>query len=392
MAGSEPGVSAAMSSRGARFAGAPSGYRFLLPSIPSEDSMRACLILHCDLGAWPYRIDDFRTPFLLLGVLKDIAGIGPFQMGHVWLIKLKTPEARQRLLDSGGLQVMGRYCAVIDPIQQEVTVKVHWVPFHVADAVLVRVFADFGDVKDVRQDTWGAAGFEATESTTRLVRMMLREDFTPDDLPHMLRFYGGSILVVMPGRAPQCLRCRRTGHILKDCRTPRCSKCKTFGHLAEECVRTYANVTGNPEEAEVLPEVMDDEEAELAASATTGMTKPPAKEGDEAVGGNAPFDAPPNTKDVAINEAAGATKTIHGKGNGAEEKEGNHSTRKLLESNDDETRLLHEPPPRRTRNRATVFQRWRLPLATTPPRHRLPLLPHLQSGRENHRGSTKNNA
>ncbi|KAH9367329.1 hypothetical protein HPB48_019159 [Haemaphysalis longicornis] len=113
------------------------------------------------------------------------------------LIKLKTPEARQRLVDAGGLKVKGRYCAVMDPIQQEVAIKLHWVPFHVPDASIRRVFTEFGEVKDVRQDAWGAAGFETVESTTSLVRMTLREDLTTEDLPHLFKFYGGSVLVVV---------------------------------------------------------------------------------------------------------------------------------------------------------------------------------------------------
>lgn len=281
MAGSEPGASAAMSGRGDRFTGAPEGYRILLPYIQSEDSMKPCLVLHCDLAGRPYRIDDFRAPFLQLGVLQDIAGIGPFQMGHVWLIKLRTPEARQKLVDAGGISVKGRYCAVIDPIKQEVTVKLHWVPFHIPDSAIRKVFADFGDVSDVRQDAWGASGFEASESTTRIVRLTLRDGLTPDDLPHMFKFYGGSVLVVVPGRAPQCLRCHRNGHIRKDCRTPRCVKCKSFGHLAQECVRTYANVTGSAEQQEVHPLVMDDEEAEAAAATSAGATAVPVGEGDK---------------------------------------------------------------------------------------------------------------
>ncbi|KAH9359507.1 hypothetical protein HPB48_020692 [Haemaphysalis longicornis] len=313
-------------------------------------------------------------------------------MGHVWLIKLKTPEAPQRLLDSGGLQVKGRYCAVIDPIQQEVTVKVHWVPFHVADAALARVFADFGEVKDLRQDAWGAAGFEAAESTTRLVRMMLHQDLTPDDLPHMLRFYGGSILVVVPGRAPQCLRCRRTGHIRKDCRTPRCSKCKTFGHLAEDCVRTYANVTSNPEEAEgppPPPKSWTTEEAELAASAPTGPTKPPARRRTRrpaATPPSTPHQTPrasPSTRKLEQGRRFTAKATAPRKKHKATTPPRNYWTPTM-----NTTRLLHEPLPRRPRNRATVLQRRRLPAATTLTRHKLPLLPQRQSGRENHRGST----
>ncbi|KAH9379946.1 hypothetical protein HPB48_017024 [Haemaphysalis longicornis] len=87
--------------------------------------MKSCIVLPCELGRRPYGIDDFRTQFLQLGVLHDIAGIGPHKMGHVRLINLRTPEARQRLLDTIGLQIKGRFCAVIDPIKQGVIVKLH---------------------------------------------------------------------------------------------------------------------------------------------------------------------------------------------------------------------------------------------------------------------------
>ncbi|KAH9379945.1 hypothetical protein HPB48_017025 [Haemaphysalis longicornis] len=128
---------------------------------------------------------------------------------------------------------------------------------------------DYGDVKDVRQDPWGASGFEtAAESTTRLVRMTLRDGLTPDDLPHILKFYGGSVLVVVPGRAPQCLRCCQRGHIRRDCRTPRSFMCKAFGQLGQDCVPTYAKVIGRAGEPDVSPHIMDEEDAEAAAAST----------------------------------------------------------------------------------------------------------------------------
>lgn len=235
--------------------------------------MKACLFLHCDVTGRPYRIEDFRTPFQQLGVLSDINGIGPFQMNHVWLIKLRTPAARERLVEAGGLEVKGRFCAVIDPVQQEITIKVHWVPFHLPGDGLRKAFSEYGEVKEVTQDAWSAAGFENAESTTRLVRMTLREDLTPDDLPHMLKFHGGSVLVVVPGRAPQCLRCRRTGHMRRECQTPRCTQCRAFGHEASDCVRTYARVAGGNNAPEVSADLMDEDEAEKTAASAAATPK-----------------------------------------------------------------------------------------------------------------------
>ncbi|XP_072143535.1 uncharacterized protein [Dermacentor andersoni] len=224
--------------------------------------MKECLFLHCDVAGRPYRLEDFRDPLQELGVLKDVTGTGPFQMTHVWLIKLRTPEVKEVLVRAGGLEVKGRFCAVIDPVQQDITLKVHWVPFHVTGEALKKAFDHYGEVKEVRQEDWKVRGFEQAESTTRIVRMTLRENLTPDALPHWFKIFGGSVLVVVPGRAPICLRCRRKGHIRRDCRVPRCSECREFGHEAHDCVRTYARVTGSTQPDDEGLELMEEEVTE----------------------------------------------------------------------------------------------------------------------------------
>lgn len=254
--------SAAASGRGTRPADAPPGYQYVLPTMPSGETMKDCLLLHCDVAGRPYRLEDLREPLQELGVLKDVTGIGPFQMTHVWLIKLRTREAKEVMVTAGGLEVKGRFCAVIDPVQQDITLKVHWVPFHVTGEALKKAFDHYGEVKEVRQEEWKVRGFEQAESTTRIVRMTLREDLTPDSLPHLFKFFGGSVLVVVPGRAPICLRCRRKGHIRRDCRVPRCAQCREFGHEAQDCVRTYARVTGSRQPEEEGLELMEEEVAD----------------------------------------------------------------------------------------------------------------------------------
>ncbi|KAH7963757.1 hypothetical protein HPB52_022721 [Rhipicephalus sanguineus] len=121
-------------------------------------------------------------------------------------------------------------------------------------------------LKDVRLDEWHVPGFECAESTTRVVRMVLKEGVTVEELPHLFKFYGGSVLVVVPGRAPTCLRCRRRGHIRRDCQTPRCTGCRAFGHVREDCARTYASVIGaSPAVEDSHEHIMDADEAESTA-------------------------------------------------------------------------------------------------------------------------------
>ncbi|KAH8040032.1 hypothetical protein HPB51_009288 [Rhipicephalus microplus] len=57
-----------------------------------------------------------------------------------------------------------------------------------------------------------------------------------------MRLGSGMALVVVPGRAPLCLRCRSTGHIRRDCRVPRCAGCHAFEHDQVDCTRSYTPV------------------------------------------------------------------------------------------------------------------------------------------------------
>ncbi|KAH7966878.1 hypothetical protein HPB49_020222 [Dermacentor silvarum] len=266
MARSVRGSSAAAAGRGDRFSSAPPDYRILLPTLPSGESMQQCIFLHGDLAKRPYRLEDFREPLEEAGIIKNITGIGAFQMNHIWLVKLRTKADKDALLKTGGLQVKGGFCAVIDPIQQDVTVKVHWVDFAVQNESFRQVLSNFGDVLEVSNDNWSVAGFEHATSTTRVVRMRLKEGVVLDDLPHLFKFGSGTVLLVAPGRSPLCLRCRRQGHIRRDCQTPRCGVCRVFGHESQDCARSYARVTKTVIPTDDIQEnIMDAEEAEKSA-------------------------------------------------------------------------------------------------------------------------------
>ncbi|KAG0444288.1 hypothetical protein HPB47_013962 [Ixodes persulcatus] len=97
---------------------------------------------------------------------------------------------------------------------------------------------------------------------TRTAVLRLKGGVTPDDIPHQLRV-AGELALVVPGRAPLCLRCQRTGHIRKKCRVPKCNVCRRFGHDGTQCVRTYAAAVGpvgTKEKSELLMDEADAEE------------------------------------------------------------------------------------------------------------------------------------
>ncbi|CAN8015185.1 unnamed protein product [Ixodes persulcatus] len=178
-----------------------------------------------------------------LGVIGHIEALGAYQINHLWMMTFKTEEAKLRLVTAKELEVKGKRCIVVDPDNADVHMKLHWLPFHASDETVRRALEPFGKVQDLTREKWKAEVFTGVQSTTRLVRLSLKEGVTLERLPHQLRIAGGNVVVVTPGRDPLCLRCKGTGHIRREWRVPRCDDCHRFGHERDNCVRTYATVT-----------------------------------------------------------------------------------------------------------------------------------------------------
>lgn len=277
MSSSEGAALSAVSSRGFLFLDAESvapDYRIVLPPLPRGVSVINTCFLHCDVSGRPYRVEDFRAALETVGVLADTLCLGSYQMNHLWIVTMKTAETKRKLLAARELLVKGKKCYVLDPNQAAVRLKVHWVSHHVPDDSLRKALEGFGRVDEVTRDFWRVAGFEHIESTTRIVRMTMKPGVNIECLPHQLQLSGGTALVVVPGRAPLCLRCRRSGHVRKDCTVPKCDACRNFGHTAEECVPTYATATIGAAVPSSSEHFMDEVEAEAAsASVDNSNTK-----------------------------------------------------------------------------------------------------------------------
>ncbi|KAM7300105.1 hypothetical protein ISCGN_020669 [Ixodes scapularis] len=186
-------------------------------------------------------------------------------MNRLWMVTFKTEEAKLRLVTAKELEVKGKRCIVVDPENADVRMKLHWLSFHASDETVRRAIEPFGKVQDLTHEKWKAEGFTGVQSTTRLVRLSLKEGVTLECVPHQLRITGGNVLVVIPGRDLLCLRCKGTGLIRLECCVLRCDECHRFRHKRDNCVHTYATVT-----QEVVADGggvlnMDEEEAEEAA-------------------------------------------------------------------------------------------------------------------------------
>ncbi|KAH6944045.1 hypothetical protein HPB50_001418 [Hyalomma asiaticum] len=159
------------------------------------------------------------------------------------------------------VKVKGPRCLIIDPGNQAIRLKVHWLLHNLLDEDVCEALEPYG-VKEITRERWRVHGLQDKSSSTRLVTLVLRKGLTVDDVRHLLRVVGEEALVVAPGRAALCLRCRNTGHMRRECRVPRCALCRCYGHDESKCGRTYASVTDPVEKEEVAERLMDEAEVE----------------------------------------------------------------------------------------------------------------------------------
>ncbi|KAG0444070.1 hypothetical protein HPB47_014208, partial [Ixodes persulcatus] len=224
-----------------------------------------------DPSARPYRIDDFGPALKKIINPNELASLGAYQYNHVWLLTVRSAKEKERLLQLREIQVKNKTCLIIDGSKTALSMKVHWVPTSVPDGNVASAFSTFGKIKSIVRDKWHYSGFEQVETTTRILSIELNEGVTADSLPHQLKILGTTVLVSVPGRAPQCLRCRQVGHVRGQCRAPWCSACRKFGHDPEDCIQTYANRTAASLQipTEYLMDAEETAQTEVSAEVST---------------------------------------------------------------------------------------------------------------------------
>ncbi|XP_077558093.1 uncharacterized protein LOC144173620 [Haemaphysalis longicornis] len=261
-------ASVGLSARGNRITAQDSeDYQVVLPQFPTGQSVLNTIFFHADMRARPYRVEDFRDTLTRLALLPDVLALGAYQMNHVWAVTFKSTDGVKKILAMNDVKVKDRRCIVINPTNQEVRLKLHWLLYNVPDdAVRAALARAYGRVGEVRRERWRVDGIQDKGSTLRSVTLKLKAGVTVDDLPHELRVAGDKALVVVAGRAPQCLRCNLKGHVRRDCKVPKCSSCRRLLHDASTCVKSYASVTGTTREDVLREHLMDEADAEETAA------------------------------------------------------------------------------------------------------------------------------
>nr|XP_037272826.1 uncharacterized protein LOC119164717 [Rhipicephalus microplus] len=269
-------VSAARVGRGIRCTEKPGeDFQVVLPQLPSGDSVLHTVFLHGNLKARPYRVEHVRDSLARLSLLPEVVALGAYQMNHVWAVTFKDDEGKKKMLAAESFDLKDHRCMVVDPRDRGVRLKLYWLLHGVPDEAVRVALTPYGKVTEISRDKWKVQGCNDKGSTTRSVTLRLHAGVSVDDLPHQLRVAEDMALVVIPGRAPLCLRCRAIGHIRRDCRVPRCGVCRRYGHDDAHCVRSYASIAGPGQTDEVSEHLMDAVDAE-EASREDGYTEGPA--------------------------------------------------------------------------------------------------------------------
>ncbi|KAM7280963.1 hypothetical protein ISCGN_005801 [Ixodes scapularis] len=236
----------------------PDEYRILLPRFPPGSLCINSVFLHADMSGRPYRAIDFRDGLKDAIELREVLSLGQFQMSHVWMVTLVSSEAAEKLKAAKELTVKGKKCMVIDPNSKDVKLKLLWLPSYLEDKKIAEALSPFGTVRSVSREKWRVPGMENMETLNREVCLTLHDMTTSEDIPHLLRVAGIQSLLVMSGRPPLCLRCKKVGHIRRQCRTPKCARCNRFGHESDECYSSYAALLrGSGTEPDANQEFMD---------------------------------------------------------------------------------------------------------------------------------------
>lgn len=291
-------ATAANLSRGNR--NGDSEYQFILPQMPKGRLVINTVFLHGDVRARPYKVEDFRDALTPTGLLPDVVSLGAYQVNHLWAVTFNDAAPTKRLLALKELQVKGRRCVVVDPQDQQVRLRIHWLLHGVSDEEVQTALSAFGKVVEVSRERWRVPGMADKCSTTRTALLKLKSGVKVEDLPHQIRIDGELALLVVPGRPMQCLRCQGKGHVRRECKVPRCSRCKRFGHVEADCVRTYASAMGPAKNEAMADHVMDAAEAEDAAKGVGSPVVPVT------TGGAAPADTPkfPETLQLSTTPAS----------------------------------------------------------------------------------------
>lgn len=136
---------------------------------------------------------------------------------------MKSLPAKHCLLDPKEFVIESKWCILLDLRKTEVRMKVYWMPYDVTNDTIRSDLEGYGTEEEVSRETGSVDDSQGIDTTTRCVRLKLKDGVMVEVLPHQLQLFSDPWLVVVQGSAPVCFKCKRSsGNVRRDCRVPRC--------------------------------------------------------------------------------------------------------------------------------------------------------------------------
>ena len=167
----------------------------------------------------------------------NVVTLGPMLKNNTHYMGVDSTASREALINRGWIVINDRRFRVRSVDDTRFMARLHWCPPYIPASAIAAAMGDKCTVTNVECEMYKGKGLENISTGIRLVSMVGDRHTVPHliTVTNPINKQTYEMLVTVIGRAPLCLKCRKTGHYRRDCTTPYFRHHGTYGHSTETC-------------------------------------------------------------------------------------------------------------------------------------------------------------